>query len=92
MKVSGRLWGEGIQGYPGHPLTHCDRAQAAGIVLSSKSNEVGGIGRASLSSAALQPEGRVSLPVLDQQEVPQPIEGIIGIIQGDDVGVPKCPG
>lgn len=72
-------------------LTYCDGSQAAGVVLSSKGNEVGGLGRASLGSAALQQEGGVSVLGLDQQEVPQPIEGVIGMIQGGDVWVPKHP-
>lgn len=73
-------------------LTYCDGVQAAGVVLSGKGNEVGGLGRASLGSAALQQEGGVSILGLDQQEVPQPIEGVIGMIQGGDVWVPKHPG
>lgn len=73
-------------------LTYCDGGQAVGVVLSSKGNEVGGLGRASLSSAALQQEGRVSVLGLDQQEVPQPIESVTDLIQGGDVWVPKHPG
>lgn len=73
-------------------LTHRDRGKAAEAVLSSKGNELGGLGRAGLGSAALQQEGGVSTLGLDQQEVPQPIKGIIDMIQSGDVGVPEQPG
>lgn len=78
---------------PGGPcLTHCDGAQAAGVIFSRKGNEVCGLGRAGLGGATLQQERGVSVPGPDELEVPQPVEDEIGTIQGGDVGVPKHPG
>ena len=45
-----------------------------------------------LCSAALQQEGGVSVLGPDQQEVSQPVEGVIDTIQGGDVRVPDHPG
>lgn len=81
-----------MQGYPGSSLTYSDgRSQAAGVVLSSKGNEVSGLGRTGLGSATLQQEGGIRVPGLDQQKVPQPIEGVTGVIQSGDVGIAICP-
>lgn len=92
LTVSEGFWGRDCKDTIGNPLTYCDgRLQAAGVVLSRKGNEVSGIGCASLGSAALQQEGGISVLGLDQQEVPQPIEGEVGIIQSGDVGITKCP-
>lgn len=73
-------------------LTYCDGGlQAPGVVLSCKGNEVRSLGRASLGSAAFQEEGGIPVLGLDQQEVPQPIECIVGIIQSGNVGITKRP-